>query len=88
MADVIHAIREHEDVKQPLIRVLELDSVERNDALKKLAFSMKDGGAPQSLVDVVMSLQQTGLAAEVLRELHAVEPANSLWQKIKGTIGL
>lgn len=71
IADIVHAIREDKDIHDPLVRVLRLPAEDRNDALKKLAFSVGERGGPQALIDALMSLQRTDLAEQVLAGLNS-----------------
>lgn len=69
LADIVHAIKSEKELKQPLLKMLALEPVERNDALKKLAFHMKSQGAPQGLVDSILQLQSSPIAKEVMQQL-------------------
>lgn len=85
--DVVHAIQEDESVKEPLVRILELGSIERQDALRRLAMTMKSRQAPQELIDVIMSLQKTDLAEQVLLRIKEEDKEDcesiSFIQKVK-----
>ena len=69
LSEIVNAIKDDETIKDPLLKILNLPDLERNEALKKLAFVMKNQGAPQDFIDALLSLQKTALARAVLKEL-------------------
>lgn len=69
IAEIVHAIKSDMELNATLTKVLDRPPIERADLIRKLAFHMKENGAPADMIEVIMQLQRTDIAEEVVRTL-------------------